>query len=327
MSFQKIVIVGILGLMMGNAWAQDSLKTVIAQKGDGIYSMLRKQGIDPVRYYEDFIALNESNLKSGSRLHEGREYIIPHVTGSFKEMGVKVQLPQGLETPIFDKEVESFVRKDSSLHNVVYYLISTGTTRGKATRNTGESPLENDIATWLAKELLQHGAQVYLLQDFRFLSASGSEGENREEFIAETKVLDTYIDVVNKRYLKHSGKYQRLLIIQENDGISKSGLDVTIYHHDSSLKGKKLANNIQRMFQDRSVKQKYIKNSAGVFTDQKDLYLAKNTLPTMTYIEIGQNPKSDGGTFKARSNKKNLTDLITNGILMDYSKLDFEDND
>ena len=57
---------------------------VVAQDGDGIFSMLRKQGLDPVKYYEEFVELNQDNLKNGSELHLGREYIIPYAADSYK---------------------------------------------------------------------------------------------------------------------------------------------------------------------------------------------------------------------------------------------------
>ena len=38
--------------------AQDSLKSVVAEKGDGIYSLLRKQGVDPYITYDDFIVIS-----------------------------------------------------------------------------------------------------------------------------------------------------------------------------------------------------------------------------------------------------------------------------
>ncbi|WP_411028915.1 hypothetical protein [Spongiimicrobium sp. 3-5] len=327
MSVRKIVIAGLLNLVfVGHLFAQDSVRTAVAQQGDGIYSILRKQGIDPVAYYKDFIELNENNLRAGSQLYVGRTYFIPSVPESFKEMGLRLQLPQGTETPIFDKEVVHFIRKDSSLRNVVYYLISAGSATGETEKkNTGTS-LHNDITQRLAKELLQRGAKVYLLEDFQLLSANAEDGETPEAGGAKTETLDAYIDAVNKRYLKHSGKYQRLLVIGENDGSQPSEIGVTIYHHEGSEEGKKLASNIQQMFEKRSIRQKYFKNYSEVFSDKDNLYFAKNTLPTMTYIEIGKHAKNGRTAFETAFSKKSLTDVIAKGILMDYSKLDFEDN-
>ena len=38
-----------------NSFAQDSTASVLAKKGDGIYSLLRNQGMNPYQYYDQFI--------------------------------------------------------------------------------------------------------------------------------------------------------------------------------------------------------------------------------------------------------------------------------
>ena len=52
-------------------------KTVIAIKGDGIYTILRKNNLDPVKYYQDFISLNKKNLNANNGLYVGKEYFLP----------------------------------------------------------------------------------------------------------------------------------------------------------------------------------------------------------------------------------------------------------
>lgn len=304
--------------------AQDPPLTAIAEEGDGIFSILRRQGIDPIKYYADFIALNRTSLKSGNGLKKGKVYMIPRVPDSFKAMGRRIQLPGGSETPLFGREVASFVRKDSSLNKVVYYLVSVR----EREKDSGEAVSESDITLQLAKELLLRGAKVYWLRDFHTnaLKANG-EVNSGEDVLVRTEGMDTYIDAINKRYLKHHGTYQRLLVVQERISTAQPGLDVTLYHHQTSTEGKKLADNIQRMFRERNVKTKYFKSYSEVFADRGGLYLAKNILPKMTYIEITGRTGTGKRAFRNISNKKKLTDIITNGVLLDYSDLDFEDKD
>ena len=57
------------------SWGQRNSYTVIAESGDGIYSILRKQGVDPVKYYQAFIELNEENIKDGSFMMSDDELI------------------------------------------------------------------------------------------------------------------------------------------------------------------------------------------------------------------------------------------------------------
>ncbi|MBT8321444.1 MAG: N-acetylmuramoyl-L-alanine amidase, partial [Eudoraea sp.] len=64
------------------SYGQDSLAIVVAEKGDGIFSLLRKQGIDPSQHYQDFLALNKENIREGKHLYEGMEYYLPVPTDS-----------------------------------------------------------------------------------------------------------------------------------------------------------------------------------------------------------------------------------------------------
>jgi N-acetylmuramoyl-L-alanine amidase len=44
--------------------AHDSLKTVIAEKGDRIFSLLQINDVSPYDYYDDFIKLNLASLRA-----------------------------------------------------------------------------------------------------------------------------------------------------------------------------------------------------------------------------------------------------------------------
>ena len=85
--------------------AQNNPNMVVAKQGDGIFSILRKQGLDPVKHYEEFLKLNEGKIKDGSFLQVGVEYQIPQATDSFKKTGVTISTTNGIEEPIFDREL------------------------------------------------------------------------------------------------------------------------------------------------------------------------------------------------------------------------------
>lgn len=68
--------------------AQDSVNTVVAEKGDGILSLLRKHGADPYETYEEFVSMNVHNLRDSVHLYEGRAYKIPKVV---QNLNLKVE--------------------------------------------------------------------------------------------------------------------------------------------------------------------------------------------------------------------------------------------
>ncbi|MCP4975980.1 MAG: hypothetical protein GY931_07430 [Maribacter sp.] len=293
-------------LSLNTILAQDSLQTVVAKDGDGIFSILRNEGIDIVKYYAEFLELNESKIKNGSHLIVGEEYLIPDAPDSFKRRGTKVIMPDAKEAPIFEEELASLKIKDSTLKQAVFYIL-TDNGRGVL----GDSKKSKDgIATRMARKLLQSSARVYLLN---------SSSKDSLELI-------DFATVINKKYLKHTGDYQRLLVINTHDISAKAKTDVAVYHYAESKEGKEFADNILKMFGKNTIKLKTLNEYSEVFVNDKDVTFAKNILPTITFIDMGTKSTNNKKTLKVTTNMKNIADLITSGILSDYSNTVFEDN-
>ncbi|WP_273275257.1 hypothetical protein [Maribacter polysiphoniae] len=306
MTFIKNLAVSLLVLTsIESVFSQNNLETVVAKNGDGILSILRNEGIDIAKYYEQFLELNEAKLSNGSRLAIGETYVIPHAPDSFKNRGVLVQIGNGGERPIFDEELATLRRKDSSLINTVYYLIEHD---GVGTR--AQSAPKDGIAVNMARRLLQSGARVYLLAS----EAKDSLG------------LIDYVGEINKKYLKHNGDYQRLVVMNVDEVNPKTKTDVMVYHYAESEESKRFAANILKVFGGNVVKQGSLEDYSKVFTDFKSIAFAKNILPPITFINMGSEPADDQKTMKVTANRENIANLITNGILSDYSNTEFEEN-
>jgi len=291
---------------LNNVLAQDSLQTVVAKNGDGIFSMLRNEGIDIVKYYAEFLELNEDKIKNGSHLIVGEEYIIPDAPDSFKRRGTKIVMPDAKEIPIFKGELASLRIKDSTLKHAVFYVL---TNKGKGVEE-GTKKSKDGVSVRMARKLLQSSARVYLLYN------SPSDSLDLIDFVS----------VINKKYLKHNGDYQRLLVINTDDMSTKSKTDVTVYHYAESKEGKEFADNILKVFGKNTIKYTSLNEYSEVFIDAKNIAFAKNILPTITFIDMGVKGANNKKTLKVTTNKKNIADLITSGILSDYSNTVFEDN-
>ncbi len=290
--------------------AQEENYKVVAEPGDGIYSILRKQGLDPVEHYKTFIELNEENIKDGSFLHVGREYYIPYVSDSFKNTGIRILLSSGEEEPVFEDGLEKLSRKSNVLKDAVYYLITEA--------NSGApNSFAKDIERNLTKTLLENGAHVFVLEQ------KGLDFSNKED--AERELMGSYIEAINRRYLKHSGKYQRLLIVRANGAIQRK-MDISVYHHGKSKEGQRLAQNIRQAFQKNSVKAKSFKEVEAIFKDNHSLFLAKNVLPAVSLLDIdGKSRESKAKSIEVVSNKEALAKWLANGIFKDYADLEFEE--
>jgi N-acetylmuramoyl-L-alanine amidase len=292
-------------------FAQDNYYTVTAEKGDGIFSILRKQGLDPVKHYEAFITLNTKDIKDGSMLHVGREYRIPKAPDSFKNTGVRVQVAEGTENPIFDTELAKMSHKSSALKDAVYYLIAEDQTKK-------ENKFVSDITKSLAADLMVHGATVFIIEnkDAKIANSSSLTGVEK---------MGWYVETINKRYLQNTGKYQRLLIIRANGIIKNGNIDVAVYHHNKSEKGQRFAQNIQNVFKENSISNRSYQDINMIFKDKNSLYLAKNTLPAVSLLTIDGGSKTSGKDgIQVHSDKKSFASLITSGILKDYADLEIE---
>ena len=91
----RIVFTLLTGLFLTAAsYGQDSLAVVVAEKGDGIFSLLRKQGMNPTDHYQDFLVLNKENLREGRHLYEGAAYLLPTTTQDSAETTYWSQTPK-----------------------------------------------------------------------------------------------------------------------------------------------------------------------------------------------------------------------------------------
>ncbi len=315
--------------------AQESAKVVKAEQGDGIYSILRKQGLNPVDYFNEFVELNKDQIQNGSQLVVGRKYKIPNAPDSTPKMGTEVSMDKGTEYPIFGGELTYVAPKSSKLDGTVYYLISGhgGPDPGAMENYNGTTIAEDeyayDVTLRLARELLAHGAKVYVIvrdeddgiRDDRLLEIDRDEVvyPDLEIPLDQLERLQQRVDVVNDLYLKNTGNYQRLLVTHVDSRHHDKNIDVFFYYHEKSKNGKRLAESIHTTFQKKYKRFQPNRDYTGTFTDRSNLYMVKNTLPAMAYIELG-NIKN--GKDKKRildpDNRQALAKWISEGLILDF---------
>jgi hypothetical protein len=284
-------------------FAQDNnFYNVIAEQGDGIFSLLRKQGLDPAKHYGAFLELNSDKIKKGSALKLGEEYKVPYADDSFKRTGLVIEAVKDAEEPIFDKELAQMSLKSNKLSDAVYYLLADNSIQGDKT-------FVDEVTKRLAADLMVHGAKVYILE---------------EDTLHTPNSMGDYIEVINKRYLQHMGKYQRVLVIRAENVSGNRNMNVAVYHYNKSTQGQRFADNIQNVFKEHSVSSKSSKEASLIFEDQNSLYLATNMLPAISLLTIESGSKASTNKISLKSNKKEFANLISNGIINDYVDLELE---
>lgn len=336
------------------AIAQVPQKTVIAVSGDGIYTLLRKNNLDPIKYYKVFIELNEKNLDSTRTLSIGKTYILPNIKTVLKDSispiklntkiivtnttkKLKDSLPKtNKEEHLIFGDTYKFVPNEShTLKGAVYYLISGhgGPDPGATTTYNGilisEDEYAYDVTLRLARKLIANGARVYLIikddndgiRDKRILKVDYDEVNYPNSKIprSQKERLRLRTKAVNNLYIKNKGNYQRLIVTHVDSRSESKNIDVFFYHHKNSKNGKRLAQYIHNSFKQKYAEHQPNRKYSGTI-GSRNLYLIKNTLPPMVYIELGNIKNSkDQKRILNYQNREALANWIYNGILKDYT--------
>lgn len=325
-----------------SCFAQDSLQTVVAEKGDGILSLLRKQGVDPYAHYNDFIAMNVANLRDSIHLYAGRKYLLPPadldtvaIVNSIPRKTAELKSIETREFSIFGEKHSTVRINSDNLKGALYYLVSGhgGPDPGAMAKFGGKTIAEDeyayDITLRLAKELISHGAMVYIIirdendgiRDDRILKIDRDEVAYPDKAIPlnQTKRLQQRVEIVNELYRKNRGKYQRLIVTHIDSRSVGQNIDVFFYHHEKSKNGKRLAESIHNTFQKNYKKYQPNRVYSGTFQDRTSLYLVKKTHPAMTFIEVGNiRNKKDQRRILVPENRQALAKWIAQGVLLDY---------
>lgn len=349
---QKALIVFLFSLIAFQSIAQDTHKKVVAAKGDGIYSLLRSNGLDPKTYLKTFIELNRENLNSENGLFVGRTYLLPTVEEKVVKPDEEVVQPDSVdlstqkateilekrEYAIFGSKYSTVYIESKKLEGAVFYLIAGhgGPDPGAVETYNGtlitEDEYAYDVTLRLARKLIAHGALVYLIirdpndgiRDERILKVDHDEVNYPEKTIPRnhTLRLKQRAESVNALYEKNKKyTYQRLIETHVDSRSKGENIDVFFYYHEASKNGKRLAENIQNTFKQKYARYQPKRTYSGTIEPRSELYIIKNTKPAVLYIEIG-NLKStkDQRRILDYENRDAMAKWIVEGVILDYQQ-------
>ena len=331
----KTLIIFLLLINIGNLFAQSDNKVVIAQKGDGIHTILRRNGLSSEDYFSKFVELNKKNIGDNNSLFEGRKYFLPEKIPS-ENGNAKASNKTYREYSIFGPDYSKVEIVDNKLKGAVYYLMAghggpDPGALGKYGKYTlSEDEYAYDVTIRLARELIQHNALVYLIvrdendgiRDQPVLEMDQDETVYRDKSIPRNQNarLRQRTRVVNNLYARNKGAYQRLITIHVDSRSKGENLDVFFYHHEKSKSGKALANDIQKTFKEKYAKYQPNRKYSGSVSARSNLYVIRNTHPPIVFIELGNIRNwSDQRRFVIPDNRQALANWIGEGIILDYT--------
>ena len=324
----KVIVLMLFFFFFGDVSNAQTYPTVKAQSGDGVYSLLKRHGLSPSEYMDEFIEINKSGLGSDNSLFVGRTYKLPVTKAS-----VSVSSSESTIYEIFGPEYKRVNRKDNQLAGAVYYLVSGhGGPDPGAIGHFGnymlcEDEYAYDVTLRLARSLIEHGAQVYIMvrdkndgiRDERILKYDHDEVCYPDLPIPRSQLarLRQRKDVVNELYAKNKGKVQRLVEIHVDSRSKGQNIDVFFYYDKRSSTGKKLATTLQQTFKE---KYDYHQPSRGYqgTVSERNLYMLKYSYPPAVFIELGNiNHRRDQQRFMITDNRQAIANWLAEGLIKD----------
>lgn len=317
-------------------------KEVIAQKGEGIYRLLTRNGYSVSESMDDFIALNKNSLGKNNTLLAGVKYKLPDTGASgASATPAKTTAKEPAKAPIktvhydiFGKEHADVEIVSEDLKGAVYYLMAGhgGPDPGAVGKYNGHQICEDeyayDVTLRLAKNLISEGATVYMItrdkndgiRDEMYLKADKDERcyPNGAIPLNHIKRLRQRTDAVNQLYKKNKGKFQRMLALHIDSRGNKENIDIFFYHDKRSETGKTasiiLRDTIKKKYKEVQPNRGY----SGTVTD-RNLYVIRNTWPTAIFIELGNmNHQRDIKRLIEYDNRQAVANWLTIGLKEDF---------
>ncbi len=315
--------------------AQMDDNIVVAQEWEGIYEILLRNELKPDVHKRPFIEINKQKLKDDTLLIAGNTYLLPE--------RIYTPIPEKKENstsgasvyPIFGSKYEHVPVIDQQLDGAVYYLVSghggpdPGAMGNYGNYTLSEDEYAYDVTLRLARNLISHGATVFMIiqdkdngiRDEAILRMDKHEKTiaNENLPIGQKERLKQRTDEINKLYYQNKGAFQRLIAIHIDSRTRGQNIDVFFYHHQNSQRGKNLAGEIHEVFKLKYARHQPGRSYHGTVSSRSGLYLVKNTLPPVVYIELG-NIKNyrDQLRFVISDNRQALANWIELGIINDF---------
>ena len=335
----KIAFIAFLVLLSSSSFSQE-YTTIKAKKGDGIYAVLKQNGLPPNEYINQFIELNKTNIGKNNTLIIGKTYRLPVKadikTEIQKSAPIATAIQEKIVYEIFGNTYKEVTIKSKELNQTVYYLMSGhgGPDPGAIGSLNGHLLCEDeyayDVTLRLALNLIERGATVYMIirdpndgiRDEQYLKPDRDEVCFPDKTIPLSQLarLRQGTTAVNKLYIENKGKFQRMVVIHVDSRSQKENIDVFFYHDKRSDAGKKLAITLKQTFGQRYARHQPTRGYNGSVS-ARNLYVIKNSFPPSVFIELGNiNHTRDQQRFIFSDNRQAVSNWLRDGLLEDYKK-------
>lgn len=313
-----------------NVFAQDAVKEVVAKKGDGIYSMLRENGLQ-TSDYQAFVELNKDRLGKDNTLIAGRKYKLP---ANLNQPAANQAGKNSKVHKVFGPKYQNVAVKDQQLRGATFYLKSghggpdPGAIGKYNNRSLCEDEYAYDVILRLGRNLIEHGATVYFIvidpndgiRDEQFLKADKDEVcyPNQTIPLNQVQRLKQRTAAVNNLYNKNKSGFHRMISIHVDARNKGQNVDVFFYHDEKSKKGARSAKILKDKFEEKYRQHQPGRGYRGTVSS-RNLYVVKNSIPVSVYIELGNiHHQRDQQRIINPNNRQAMANWLTEGLIEDF---------
>jgi N-acetylmuramoyl-L-alanine amidase len=353
-SLSRFFLTFFLAFVMSFQYSYAQNKEVVAKNGEGIFNLLKRNGLNPSQYSDPFIELNKTRLGKDNSLYAGVSYRLPDddigsqpdlIDSSEKSTPAisnassskpSTAASKALNFNYFGTKYSNIELKSNDLNGAVYYLVSGhgGPDPGAMGKYENHIVCEDeyayDVTLRLAHNLIEQGATVYMItidkndgiRDDSFLIADKDEVcyPNQTIPLNQIKRLHQRVDAINELYKKNKNNFQRMVVIHVDSRSKGENIDIFFYHDSKSNTGKKAATTLQQTFKNKYNEHQPGRGYQGTVSS-RNLYVLKNTYPAGVYIELANiNHQRDIKRLIIADNRQAVANWLTLGLVSDFEK-------
>jgi len=238
--------------------------------------------------------------------------------------------------PIFGKDHAAVPLESTRLRGRVYYVVGGhgGPDPGAVGNYYGKTLCEDeyayDVSLRLARNLLSHGATVYMIvrdENDGIRSGEILPCDNDETCwvdksipVSQKKRLTQRSEAINMLYRKNKKQgvtFQRLVVIHVDAQGKRDKQDTYFYHKIADEGSKSLANRLKQTMHSKYNEYRPGRGYEGTVTS-RDLHMLRETEPTAVFIELANiKNRSDQGRLVIEGNRELMAAWLFEGLLTD----------
>lgn len=302
--------------------------------GKSIRSTLHIDELQTAEDIRDYnLALEKSGLKKRTYEKDKELWVPMHIFYNPLPGSVQKFKPYTLNFPLFGPKYEDVTIEDNRLQSHVYYLVSghggpdPGALGKFGDTRISEDEYAYDVTLRLARNLISHGATVYLItrdpndgiRDEESLPLDEDEVCYPDQTIPLNQMarLKQRTEIINKLYYenKKKGLTQRTIEIHVDSRMEAKKIDLFFYHYPGSSKSQLLAETMLQTVRDKYAEHQKNREYNGV-VKARNLYSVREVLTPLVYIELGNITNDfDQKRLVISNNRQALANWFTEGLM------------